>query len=190
MDEDPAGDAGDSTLGDGVGPGGAVRRQQAALAAREILSRVFRHNVRNKLNVAQGHAELLCQEANGGVTAHTEAILDTTGRLVALSEKARLIETVVDSDDRHTVDLTRTVEDSLKEIRETCALDTFERVDTPRDELHTLASLVDICHDQGNDQRTREWCRQARATLDEAPDSVARRHREWVTTAASELRLD
>jgi PAS domain S-box-containing protein len=94
------------------------QREQDLELLKQVLSRVFRHNVRNKLNVARGHAQLLQDEPGDDRAAHVEAILETTGRLLDHSEKARLIETVVDTDRTHTVDLTEAVENSLAVVRD------------------------------------------------------------------------
>ena len=59
----------------------------------QVLSRVFRHNVRNDLNVIQGYTDLLIDRVNDERSRECLAtIRQTTDDVVAISEKLRVIE--------------------------------------------------------------------------------------------------
>jgi len=57
-----------------------------------VINRVLRHNVRNKLSVINGHAEMLTEDLNGGPKASAERIVQSADRLLDLTESARKIE--------------------------------------------------------------------------------------------------
>ncbi len=59
----------------------------------QVLSRVFRHNVRNDLNVVQGYADLLERRLDDERSQEClETIRETTENIVEISEKLRVIE--------------------------------------------------------------------------------------------------
>ncbi|QWC18770.1 HAMP domain-containing sensor histidine kinase [Halorubrum sp. 2020YC2] len=59
----------------------------------QVLSRVFRHNVRNDLNVIQGYTDLLAERIEDDRSRRRlETIRETTDDIVAISEKLRVIE--------------------------------------------------------------------------------------------------
>jgi two-component sensor histidine kinase len=59
----------------------------------QVLSRVFRHNVRNDLNVIRGYADLLGERVDDDRSrALLETIRETTDDVVEISEKLRVIE--------------------------------------------------------------------------------------------------
>ncbi|GAA0726585.1 signal transduction histidine kinase [Halorubrum trapanicum] len=59
----------------------------------QVLSRVFRHNVRNDLNVIQGYTDLLADRVDDDRSQRClETIRRTTDDVVAISEKLRVIE--------------------------------------------------------------------------------------------------
>lgn len=65
------------------------RREQG----RMVLTRVLRHNVRNRLNVVMGHAEALAkQRIPGDPKESIESILEASEDLVRLSDKARRVD--------------------------------------------------------------------------------------------------
>jgi PAS domain S-box-containing protein len=84
-------------------------REQTLELLKQILTRVFRHNVRNELMVAQGHAELLQQNVDEDLQKHTAQILETADRLLNHSEKAHQIEEVIEVDEQTNIDLTEKV---------------------------------------------------------------------------------
>jgi len=67
---------------------------------RKIFSRVFRHNIRNELNVAQGHLETIRTRTDDEVIA-TEAATanEAMERLLRYAEKAHGIENAIDTSD-------------------------------------------------------------------------------------------
>lgn len=66
------------------------RRKREGLIS--VINRVLRHNVRNKLTVINGHAEMLSAELEGDTASQAGRILDAGKRLLNLSESARRIE--------------------------------------------------------------------------------------------------
>jgi signal transduction histidine kinase len=59
----------------------------------QVLSRVFRHNVRNDLNVIQGYTDLLADRIDDERSREClETIRETTDDVVEISEKLRVIE--------------------------------------------------------------------------------------------------
>ncbi|MDZ5811779.1 HAMP domain-containing sensor histidine kinase [Halorubrum sp. AD140] len=59
----------------------------------QVLSRVFRHNIRNDLNVIRGYADLLADRVDDDRSREClETIRRTTDDVVAISEKLRVIE--------------------------------------------------------------------------------------------------
>ncbi|WP_297889173.1 sensor histidine kinase KdpD [uncultured Halorubrum sp.] len=91
-----------------VGSGGILygavthHRREAEAARRDlettnqqlqVLSRVFRHNVRNDLNVIQGYTDLLADRVEDDRSREClETVRETTDDIVAISEKLRVIE--------------------------------------------------------------------------------------------------
>lgn len=67
-----------------------------------VLNRVLRHNVRNSLNVVLGHADRLENRVDG---EGAERIVAAAEDLLAVSEKARVVEQVLDTDDPGTAPL-------------------------------------------------------------------------------------
>ncbi|MFB6229356.1 MAG: ATP-binding protein [Halobacteriales archaeon] len=67
---------------------------------RKIFSRVFRHNIRNELNVARGHLETIQTRTEDEVIANRAATANrSTERLLSYAEKAREIENAIDTPD-------------------------------------------------------------------------------------------
>ena len=66
------------------------RRKREGLIS--VINRVLRHNVRNKLTVINGYAEMLSTELDGNSASQADRILDAGNRLLNLSESARRIE--------------------------------------------------------------------------------------------------
>jgi tetratricopeptide (TPR) repeat protein len=70
------------------------------------------------------------------------------------------------------------------------ALTACRDVGAPQDALVALKHLVEDHREDGEDERAREYCRQARGGLADAPGPVAEEHREWVRQHATELGVD
>jgi len=58
-----------------------------------VLNRVLRHNLRNSLTVIRGRAEQIAEQFPAA--SATQSLVDQTDRLIELSEKARVLESVV-----------------------------------------------------------------------------------------------
>ena len=93
------------------------RRERDLKLLKEVLTRVFRHNVRNELTVVKGHADLLDRGADDTAT-HTDRILTAAERLLEHTEKARLLEQVVGTERLVEFDLGTTVEQLVRAARE------------------------------------------------------------------------
>lgn len=63
-----------------------------------VLNRVLRHNLRNQLNLIEGHAESLEDDSVVEAEPHIQSIIDTVADLVQLSEKARQVDEILTDD--------------------------------------------------------------------------------------------
>jgi len=71
-----------------------VRRQKQRLS---VLNRILRHNLRNRLNVAQGRAELIESETTDpSIRTHTAAIRQANEKLLSIGERIRDFQNVMD----------------------------------------------------------------------------------------------
>ena len=76
----------------------------------QVLSRVFRHNIRNDLNVIQGYTDLLTDRIDDERSQEClETIRQTTDDVVAISEKLRIIEDASPEPPTTRIDLVETV---------------------------------------------------------------------------------
>ena len=91
------------------------RRQREGLIS--VINRVLRHNVRNKLTVINGYAELLAAELDAEQAANAEQIVETADRLLDLTESARRIEANRDlSPELESVDLAPVLRESITQL--------------------------------------------------------------------------
>jgi len=91
------------------------RRQREGLIS--VINRVLRHNVRNKLTVINGYAELLATELDGDDASKAQQIVETAGRLLDLTESARRIEANRElSPDLERVDLVPILEQAVDKL--------------------------------------------------------------------------
>lgn len=65
---------------------------------KEVLSRVLRHDIRNKLNVIRAHGELLAQQSDGSRSQQARTIVRTADTVIETAEKAKGIESLVEAD--------------------------------------------------------------------------------------------
>jgi len=72
-----------------------VRAQRHREQKLDVLSRVLRHNVRNKINLIVGHAAVIKDAEDARYTEAAENIETAADDLIALSEKARTAQTEV-----------------------------------------------------------------------------------------------
>ncbi|RQG95163.1 histidine kinase N-terminal 7TM domain-containing protein [Natrarchaeobius chitinivorans] len=74
-------------------------REQELDLLKQVLSRVFRHNIRNELTILRGHAEMIQHQADDGdVDDHVGEIVANTDRILRHSEKAKELEAIIDVD--------------------------------------------------------------------------------------------
>lgn len=93
------------------------QRERDLELLKQVLTRVFRHNVRNDLTLIQGHTDLIDQLTDAAVDEHTQKIRQTCEGLLEHSEKARLIEGVIETDKRHEIPLQSHVEQIVEAFR-------------------------------------------------------------------------
>jgi signal transduction histidine kinase len=74
------------------------RRAEDLDLLKQVLTRVLRHNIRNDMTVIKGYADVLAAETEGTNAEAATNIVDTASGLAETSEKARMIEDVIDAD--------------------------------------------------------------------------------------------
>jgi len=89
-----------------------VEFEQELRLLKQVFARIFRHNVRNRLNVIQAHVEMVADRCEG-IDTSVERIIDATEQLLNHSKKAKLIADVVDERTTETVDLSIYVNESI-----------------------------------------------------------------------------
>ncbi len=82
----------------------------------QVLHRVFRHNIRNDINVIQGYAEVLTERLDCETDReHAEAVHETAEGITAISEKLKMLESVDPTlSDEHIVELVEIVESEVE----------------------------------------------------------------------------
>ena len=102
-----------------------VENQQAALEARnvewEVLNRIVRHDIRNKMTVVRGRAELLAEQVDGDSRYHVEQILDNSERVIEITKEARHVaETLAETEeiDLESIELAETLKTEIADLRE------------------------------------------------------------------------
>lgn len=95
----------------------ARREQETSNQQLQVLSRVFRHNIRNDLNVIRGYADLLADRVDDDRSEQClETIRQTTDDVVAISEKLRAIEDASPERPDGRVDLVDAVNDAVSVV--------------------------------------------------------------------------
>ena len=115
-----------------AGTGRDITQQQLRKQRLDVLSRVLRHNVRNRMNVVQANAEYIRNVTEDTVVdERAKKILDASERLVDLSDHAREAESLLREGQpgRTTVDLVAAVKRGLTSV-DTDPTDNL-RVDLP-----------------------------------------------------------
>ncbi|WP_143420304.1 sensor histidine kinase, partial [Halorubrum lacusprofundi] len=109
-----------------LGIPGSVRRRPARRELEtsnqqpQVLSRVFRHNVRNDLNVIQGYTDLLAERVYDERSREClETIRETTDDVVEISEKLRVIEDASPTPPSGRVDLVEAVREAATGVDRT-----------------------------------------------------------------------
>lgn len=77
----------------------SVSRQKQGL---KVLNRIFRHNLRNDMNVVLGKAEMLQGRDNETVSTIGEEIVEKSADIIAISEKAIKLEDIFESSSEKT----------------------------------------------------------------------------------------
>ncbi|MFB6184459.1 MAG: sensor histidine kinase [Haloarculaceae archaeon] len=67
----------------------------------EVLNRVLRHNLRNKLTIVRGNIETASEQVDGTVSQLLEKAQDATNELLATSKTARAVQTTLEDIDTH-----------------------------------------------------------------------------------------
>ena len=86
----------------------------------QVLNRVLRHNLRNDMNVIHGCGNMLSSKIDDGdLQKHTQRIVNTSNDLIALSEKTRELNKVIQwhQDPRH-IDIIRIIDNLRREFEE------------------------------------------------------------------------
>ncbi|MFB6133583.1 MAG: PAS domain S-box protein [Halanaeroarchaeum sp.] len=84
-----------------------------------VLERVFRHNLRNAMNLIQGYASQVHETANGEAQTAATKILDASDALLTLVDKERTItELLADPPDRERVDVEQVVRSLVREANQ------------------------------------------------------------------------
>ena len=97
-------------------------RDVTGIAQREqrisVLHRVLRHNIRNELNLIQGHVESARAEVDGETSPHLRVIDEASQRILSIAENARLVERTIDTppDSHEEIDLVEPIEHAVSEI--------------------------------------------------------------------------
>ncbi len=92
-------------------------REEELDLLKQILTRVLRHNIRNRANVIEGHANLLANRLDGRDGELAETIVEKCRDLVETSEKVRTVERVIDGEGvRVEHDLERVLEDTVDAV--------------------------------------------------------------------------
>ena len=84
----------DGTLTGIIGASVDISNEQRRLQQLEVLQRTLRHNIRNKLNVIQGHLEVVEEEEVEDTTTSMEAAMTAADGILRRAETAKQVRTV------------------------------------------------------------------------------------------------
>jgi len=124
----------------------ATARKEYELALEEqrdnldVLTRMLQHDIRNDLQLIQGHGELAREYVEEGGRSHLETTLEATADAIALTKTARdLSETMLETDyEPQPVPLASTLRGEVDALRESYP-DAVVSMDDPVPELHIAA---------------------------------------------------
>jgi PAS domain S-box-containing protein len=95
-----------------------VSEEQANREQLQVLSRVFRHNVKNDMNVIQGHAELIEQQGSNAVLSDAEKILEKSEKFVEMAENQhRITKLLTKNAETVDVDLAPTIREAVSDVQ-------------------------------------------------------------------------
>jgi signal transduction histidine kinase len=121
-----------------------IERQAAETNQREqlidVLCRVLRHNIRNDVSVIQGHLTQMTDQLDD--PAYADIITNRTNNLLGLSEKARILESIIRSNfDYQDVDLPSYLRDTVFEMTEDFPAASFAVTDVDSVALSVLPTF-------------------------------------------------
>lgn len=122
-----------------------VTTEQEQRQRLQVLYRVLRHDLRNRMNVVKGNAEIICAEIDDPeLREWAEALSASADELIELSSQTRQIERSLDAGDyaRHTVDSVEVTEDVLDDVSSQYP-DVEYRCDTPSELPIVANGLID-----------------------------------------------
>lgn len=93
------------------------KRENELALLKQILTRVFRHNIRNDLNVIAGYAAIIEDNSDGDVAKRAADIQNTATKIVSQAEKVRAVEDVFAHDERVPWPLRDEIEEVLESYR-------------------------------------------------------------------------
>ncbi|KAB1189986.1 PAS domain S-box protein [Haloferax sp. MBLA0076] len=112
-----------------------------------VLNRMFRHNLRNRMNVIDGYAEMIRNDAEDEDNFHrANNIVTAANELVALAEKAQTVADLLESDGK-----TRCVTDLVDEVADrarSCHPEATVGVDIEPDVAHLVDNRVGVAVDE------------------------------------------
>lgn len=95
-----------------------VSEEQANREQLQVLSRVFRHNVKNDMNVLRGHAEVIEQQGPNTVLSNAEKILEKSRNFIQMAENQhRITKLLTKNVDTVDVDLAPTISETVSEVQ-------------------------------------------------------------------------
>lgn len=106
------------------------------------LDRVLRHNLRNGLNVVNGHAEVIRTSGSDRVSSHAVAILESATELLETAQKGRKVTTVLlEPDRKKPIDVASAVERTATAVAD-AESDADVVVDAPDQAVVTATDLI------------------------------------------------
>lgn len=125
-----------------------LKRREAELdLLRQIQSRVLRHNIRNDLGVITAQNEILAANTDGELRERAETAIETADDLLAVSNKTRDVERLLDADwESTTVDLDRLLQEVIERQRDATPDVTFE-LDCPDSDTVETVRPVELALD-------------------------------------------
>lgn len=91
-------------------------REQDLDLFKQVLTRIFRHNMRNDLNVVQIYADQIASNTTGDIHAHSRRILAKTNGLLEKTIKAKTIEDIFTEDRTQQLSLAAVVQRAVETV--------------------------------------------------------------------------
>jgi len=172
----------------------ALKRRETHL---QVLNRVFRHNLRNDMNVVLGYAEELARTEEGGTALRAERIREKAERLTSLSETAKTIQAVLGADEteKHHRELgsvlnaatAAVAEDHPDAAVDVSVEDRTATVDADDYLARAVAELVENAVEHGEQPVTvRAWTEPGEAVIEIADEGPGIPASEWETVVSGQ----